>query len=139
MSAILAGLRFWTTRPVQQGDHEPAELRQMKRNAILINVARGGVVDTEALTEMLEQGLIHGAGLDVTEPEPLPRDHRLLKMPNVVITPHLGGCTYRSLRDARLFAGRKLVHYLKTGEELRMDRGCSPLGSCEYAADGNKG
>jgi glyoxylate reductase len=74
------------------------ELRQMKETAFLINMARGGVVDHDALVEALRAGLVAGAALDVTEPEPLPRDHPLLTMDNVVITPHLGSAT-RQTRD----------------------------------------
>jgi glyoxylate reductase len=70
-----------------------AELARMKPTAILINVARGGVVDTDALTEALAARRIYAAGLDVTDPEPLPRDHLLLRLDNVVITPHLGSAT----------------------------------------------
>lgn len=70
-----------------------AELARMKPTAILINVARGPVVDTAALTEALSTRTIYAAGLDVTDPEPLPRDHPLLRLPNVVITPHLGSAT----------------------------------------------
>lgn len=69
------------------------ELAQMKRTATLINIARGPVVDTEALTEALANRQIYAAGLDVTEPEPLPRDHPLLRLDNVTITPHLGSAT----------------------------------------------
>ena len=65
----------------------------MKRSAILVNVARGSVVDQAALDYALRNGVIHGAGLDVTEPEPLPRDHPLLGAPNLVITPHVGTLT----------------------------------------------
>jgi len=73
-----------------------AQLAQMKRSAILINMARGGVVDTQALYEALASGTIAAAGLDVTEPEPLPRDHPLLLLKNVVIAPHLGSATNRT-------------------------------------------
>ena len=69
------------------------ELQLMKSTAILVNVARGGVVDTDALTSALQQGEIYAAGLDVTDPEPLPRDHPLLKLDNVTIAPHLGSAT----------------------------------------------
>jgi len=65
-------------------------LRRMKNDSILINTARGSIVVTEDLTAALRSGHIRGAGLDVTDPEPLPRDHRLLRMPQVVVTPHLG-------------------------------------------------
>ncbi|HZV07405.1 MAG TPA: D-glycerate dehydrogenase [Gemmataceae bacterium] len=70
-----------------------AELARMKPTAILINVSRGAVVDTEALTEALKARTIYAAALDVTEPEPLPRDHPLLRLDNVIITPHLGSAT----------------------------------------------
>lgn len=68
-----------------------AQLAAMKPTALLINAARGGLVDTEALVEALAGGVIAGAGLDVTEPEPLPDGHPLLGMDNVVLTPHIGG------------------------------------------------
>ncbi len=70
-----------------------AELAKMKSTAILINVARGPVVDTDALTEALARRQIYAAGLDVTDPEPLPREHPLLKLDNVTIVPHLGSAT----------------------------------------------
>ena len=68
-------------------------LRMMKPTATLINVSRGPVVDTEALYEALRDGWIASAGLDVTDPEPLPRDHPLLSLNNVTILPHLGSAT----------------------------------------------
>jgi glyoxylate reductase len=74
------------------------QLALMKPTAILVNVARGGVLDHSALVEALAQGWIAGAALDVTEPEPLPRDHPLLTMENVIITPHLGSATRQTRR-----------------------------------------
>ena len=68
-------------------------LRRMKPTATLVNVARGPVVDTQALYEALRDGEIESAGLDVTDPEPLPRDHPLLALDNVTILPHLGSAT----------------------------------------------
>ena len=65
-----------------------AELAAMERDAWLVNVARGGVVDTEALVEALRSGQIGGAALDVTDPEPLPAGHPLWDLPNCLITPH---------------------------------------------------
>jgi glyoxylate reductase len=73
-------------------------LARMKRTGMLINIARGPVVDTAALTEALQNGILLGAALDVTDPEPLPRDHPLLSMENVVITPHLGSATVQTRR-----------------------------------------
>ena len=70
--------------------------KQMKRSAILINMARGPVVCTESLLEALTTGQIAAAGLDVTDPEPLPRNHPLLKLDNVVIAPHLGSAANRT-------------------------------------------
>ena len=76
---------------------------QMKSNAALINISRGPVVDTEALTQALKSSQIRAAALDVTDPEPLPRDHPLLAMQNVIITPHLGsGAEQTRLRMANL-------------------------------------
>jgi len=69
------------------------ELAMMKPTACLINIARGAVVEKDALTEALARKQICAAALDVTDPEPLPRDHPLLKLDNVIITPHLGSAT----------------------------------------------
>ncbi|CAM4507594.1 unnamed protein product [Lepidochelys olivacea] len=66
------------------------ELELMKPTATLINISRGPVVDQDALVEALQTGVIKAAALDVTYPEPLPRDHPLLKLKNILITPHLG-------------------------------------------------
>jgi glyoxylate reductase len=73
-----------------------AELQRMKQTAYLINTARGGVVDQVALREALEQGEIAGAGLDVSDPEPLPKDDALLQAPNLLIVPHIGSATTRT-------------------------------------------
>lgn len=69
-------------------------LMAMKESAILINTARGEVVNTEALREALELGWIAGAGLDVTDPEPLPGFHPLLGAPNLTVVPHIGSATH---------------------------------------------
>jgi len=68
-------------------------LQSLKKGAYLINSSRGPVVDTDALVEALRSGHLGGAGLDVTDPEPLPADHPLWTLPNVTITPHIGGMT----------------------------------------------
>lgn len=70
-----------------------AELRAMKASALLINVARGEVVDEAALADCLRRGAIAGAALDAFEQEPLPPDHPLWALPNCVITPHISGYT----------------------------------------------
>ena len=68
-----------------------AELEHMHRRAWLVNVSRGGHVDTDALVDALERERIAGAALDVTDPEPLPDGHRLWSLPNCIITPHDAG------------------------------------------------
>lgn len=70
------------------------QLRAMKQDAVLVNVGRGALVDTEALVAALEEGEIAGACLDVTDPEPLPDGHPLWEMPNVVISPHVANPPY---------------------------------------------
>jgi glyoxylate reductase len=72
------------------------ELAMLKSTAILVNIARGPVVDTAALTEALQSRQLYAAALDVTDPEPLPRDHPLLQLDNVVIAPHLGSATVQT-------------------------------------------
>ena len=93
------------------------ELGLMKPTAVLVNAARGGVVDHDALVEALRQQRIFAAGLDVTEPEPLPRNHPLLSMDNVVVMPHLGSATHQT-RQA--MADRSVGNLLAglRGEEL---------------------
>ncbi|MBP1765225.1 MAG: Glyoxylate reductase [Firmicutes bacterium] len=72
------------------------EFAAMKPSAQFINVARGPVVDTMALYEALKQGEIAYAALDVTDPEPIPADHPLLQLKNVIITPHIGSATLQT-------------------------------------------
>ncbi|SFC54993.1 Phosphoglycerate dehydrogenase [Halobiforma haloterrestris] len=70
-----------------------AELATLPPEAVLVNVARGGIVDTDALVAALQKNKIRGAALDVTDPEPLPNDHPLWDLENCLITPHTGGHT----------------------------------------------
>ena len=85
------------------------QLKMMKPSSILVNLSRGPVVDTEALHQALTKGTITGAGLDVFDPEPVPTDHPILGLDNVVVLPHIGSASNRSRRDMHLLAARNLV------------------------------
>ena len=87
-------------------------LRKMKSTAILVNISRGPVVDTDALCTALSEGWIGGAGLDVVDPEPIPDDHPLLFMDNVTITPHIGSASLLSRRAMSIMAAENLVNGL---------------------------
>lgn len=94
-----------------------AQLARMKPTAILVNVARGGVVDDQALYAALKDGRIAGAGLDVYENEPnLLRDFLALK--NVVLAPHIGSSTESTRRKMAMMAAQNLVAVLTTGKPL---------------------
>jgi glyoxylate reductase len=81
----------------------------MKPTALLINTARGGVVDQDALREALHAGTIGGAALDVTDPEPLPADHPLLDAPNLLVVPHVGSATVRTRAKMAAMAVENLL------------------------------
>jgi phosphoglycerate dehydrogenase-like enzyme len=87
----------------------------MRRDAFLINVSRGPVVGTDDLLEAMRDGRLAGAGLDVTDPEPLPDDHGLWDLPNVLISPHNAGRTIESQAEA-LERMRTNVRLVLSGE-----------------------
>ncbi|ACU38021.1 D-isomer specific 2-hydroxyacid dehydrogenase NAD-binding [Actinosynnema mirum DSM 43827] len=87
-------------------------LRLMPEGAVVVNTARGGVVDEDALVVALREGRLGGAGLDVTSVEPLPGDHPLWDEPNVVITPHVGAQTVEAMRRVALEAAERVVEHL---------------------------
>lgn len=91
-------------------------LAKMKEGAVFVNVARGQIVDTDALVAELHHGRI-SAGLDVTDPEPLPLGHPLWSAPNVLITPHVGGDSSAFEPRGRKLVEEQLVRYAK-GEPL---------------------
>jgi phosphoglycerate dehydrogenase-like enzyme len=94
------------------------ELRIMRSNAYLVNIARGRVIDEQALIKALREGWIAGAGLDVTEEEPLPSESPLYSMPNVILTPHISGnSVHYDTRLAALFADN-LKRY-RSGQQLQ--------------------
>ena len=84
----------------------------MPSHCWVVNVARGGVVDHDALTEALAGGLIGGAALDVTEPEPLPSEHPLWGLPNVVITPHVGNTPEMGIPLLAAFVKRNVASWI---------------------------
>lgn len=92
------------------------ELSQMKESAMLINVARGGIVDEQALYEALKNGTIEAAGLDVFETEPVPADHPLLTLPNVTVLPHIGSATVKTRMAMMKLNEEALADWAK-GEE----------------------
>ena len=93
------------------------ELRSMKSNAYLVNIARGHVLDEQALIRALREGWIAGAGLDVAEVEPLPSNSPLYTMPNVILTPHIAGVSvHYDSRLAQLFADN--LRRYRSGEPL---------------------
>lgn len=91
-------------------------LAEMKDDALLVNVARGGIVDTDALVAELRTGRLR-AGLDVTDPEPLPPGHPLWDAPGLVLSPHVGGNTSAFLPRARRLVAAQLQKYV-AGERL---------------------
>jgi glyoxylate reductase len=106
-----------------------AELARMKPTACLINIARGAVVDLDALTEALTARRINAAALDVTDPEPLPRDHPLLRLDNVIITPHLGSATEQTRRHMAEVSVENLLAGL-AGQPLKFR--VFPPGTLQY-------
>jgi len=89
----------------------------MKAGAILINTSRGGVMDQGALYDALKSGRLAAAGIDVTEPEPLPKGNPLLTLDNLVITPHIASASRSTRERMAVMAAENLLAGLK-GERL---------------------
>jgi len=92
-------------------------LAKMKPNAVLVNTSRGPVVDLDALYKSLKEGRIFGAGLDVTEPEPIPLDHPLFTLDNIIIMPHIASASKTARDKMSWIAAKNLIAGLK-GEHL---------------------
>lgn len=116
---VLAAPLLHTTR----GMIDARAIGRMKRGAILINVARGGLVVESALIDALQSGQLVGAGLDVTDIEPLPSESPLWDMPNVIVTPHVGGQSATRIDDMTNFFCENLARW-QTGRPLlnRVDK-----------------
>ena len=95
-------------------------LAKMKEGAVLLNVGRGFIVDTEALCDALERGHLSGAGVDVTDPEPLPPTHRLWNIPTAVVTPHISGFYHlRETHERIVDIFLENLRHFQAGEPLR--------------------
>ena len=95
-------------------------LAKMKEGAVLLNVGRGFIVDTEALCDALERGHLSGAGVDVTDPEPLPLTHRLWNIPTAVVTPHISGFYHlRETHERIVGIFLENLRHFQAGEPLR--------------------
>jgi len=98
--------------PLLPGTHHLMGARQfkmMKNTAVLVNTARGPIVDTDALVDALRVGEIMGAGLDVTDPEPLPADHPLVQLPNCLVVPHLASASVQTRTKMATMAAENLI------------------------------
>ncbi|HEX5472794.1 MAG TPA: D-2-hydroxyacid dehydrogenase [Lacipirellulaceae bacterium] len=95
-----------------RGMIDARRMAMLPQGALLINVARGPLVDTDDLIEALESGHLGGAGIDVVDPEPLPPESRLWDLPNVIITPHVGGQSATRADDMTNFFCENLRRYL---------------------------
>ncbi|HWR43779.1 D-glycerate dehydrogenase [Sporomusa sp.] len=95
--------------PESRGLFGAKEFARMKPTVYFINAARGAVVDTQALYNALADGQIAYAALDVTDPEPLPADHPLIKLPNILIAPHIGSATTETRNKMALLAAENLL------------------------------
>jgi len=89
------------------------ELKMMKKSALIINTARGAIIDEKALYKALKEGWIAGAGLDVFEEEPARPDNPLFTLDNVVVTPHVAAFTYEALRRETFMAAEEVIRVLR--------------------------
>jgi D-3-phosphoglycerate dehydrogenase / 2-oxoglutarate reductase len=92
------------------------QLAAMKKGAILINTARGGLIDEEALAQSVSAGHLAGAGLDTFTDEPLSADHPFLSIPTIVMTPHMGGSTDAALDNVAISAAQNVLDALIDGK-----------------------
>ena len=95
---------------------DESALKKMKTTAVVVNTSRGAIIDTMALAKALEDGQIFAAGIDVFEKEPLPVDHPLVSVPNVILTPHLAWYSKESTRDLQTGAAMEVKRVL-SGEQ----------------------
>lgn len=89
------------------------KLKKMKKNAILVNCARGGIINENDLIKAINENLIYGAGLDVTEKEPLEKDDELFNHDNIIITPHSAVSTKEASENVAIIAATNIINYFK--------------------------
>jgi len=99
--------------PETKGLMNRERIRMMKKGAILVNTARGKIVDLDALVEALKDGHLAAAGLDVFPEEPLPPDHPITKLDNVVLTPHIGSATWETRTKMADLVAENLIAFYK--------------------------
>ena len=92
-----------------RGKFDISAFEKMKPSSIFINTARGGIHNEKELTNALQKGIIWGAGLDVTNPEPMDQDNELLNLPNVAVTPHIGTATVETRNEMALMAAQNII------------------------------
>ena len=86
-----------------------AEFASMKKNAVLINTSRGEIINQAELIKALKENLIFAAGLDVTDPEPLPMDNELFQLKNAIVLPHIGSATFEARRAMSILAAKNII------------------------------
>ncbi|XP_028050169.1 glyoxylate reductase/hydroxypyruvate reductase [Monomorium pharaonis] len=96
-----------------QGVFNDSVFDKMKKTAVLVNVSRGQIINTDSLVRALRNKKIFAAGLDVTDPEPLPSEHELLKLFNVEIMPHVGSATIKTFNDMSICAAQSILNGLE--------------------------
>lgn len=100
--------------PETKGLFDKSAFKQMKPSAIFINTARGGILNEQDLLEALQDETIWGAGLDVTNPEPMDQNHPLLFMPNVCVLPHIGSATAETRDNMAVMAAQNIISVLQS-------------------------
>jgi D-3-phosphoglycerate dehydrogenase len=119
LSSLLPRVDFLTVHtpltPETTNLIDAAQIALMKKGSRVVNCARGGIINEEALASALKSGHLAGAALDVFVQEPPPADHPLLQLPNVVLTPHLGASTIEAQESVSIEAAQLLTDYLTKG------------------------
>jgi D-3-phosphoglycerate dehydrogenase / 2-oxoglutarate reductase len=106
--------------PATQHIINDAAFAKMKKGVILVNAARGGLVDEDALLRAIEAGIVRGCALDVFAVEPVAADHPLLKREEIVVTPHLGASTFEAQVNVAVEAAEQMIAFFKDGTRINV-------------------